>query len=134
VTVVLDASVTMSWCFEDEASAAGDAIFAQVAESGGIVPSLWHYEVANVLALATRRERISEASSKRFLSTLDRLALEVVEAPPIRLVDLAVRFGLTAYDAAYLDAAMVRAAPLATRDAALRSAAAAAGIALPLEE
>lgn len=134
MTVVIDASVTMSWCFEDEASDAGDAIFALVAKSGGIVPSLWRYEVANVLALATRRDRISEASSKRFLSTLDRLALEVVEPSPIRLVDLAGRFELTAYDAAYLDAAMVRAAPLATRDAALRSAAAAAGVTLLLEE
>lgn len=134
MTVVIDASVSMSWCFDDEASDAGDAIFARVAESGGIVPSLWRYEVANVLALATRRERISEASSKRFLSMLDRLALEFVEAPPIRLVDLAVRFGLTAYDAAYLDAAMVRRAPLATRDAALRSAAAAAGVTLLLVE
>lgn len=133
MTVVIDASVTMSWCFEDEASDAGDALFARVAESGAVVPALWHYEVANVLAVAARRDRISEASSKRFLSTLDRLALEIVDTPPARLVDLAGRFGLTAYDAAYLDVAMVRAAPLATTDAVLRRAAAAAGVALALE-
>jgi predicted nucleic acid-binding protein len=133
VTVVIDASVTMSWCFEDEASDASDAVFARVAQWGGVVPSLWRYEVANVLVLAARRGRISAASSKRFLSTLDRLALDVVDGPADRLVDLASRFELTGYDAAYLDAAMVRAAPLATWDAALRRAAREAGVALAFE-
>lgn len=51
---------------------------------------------------------------------VDRDARVVVEAQPIRLVDLAVRFGLTAYDAAYLDAAMMRAAPLAIQRCAAR--------------
>jgi predicted nucleic acid-binding protein len=133
VTVVIDASVTMSWCFEDEASDVSDAVFARVAQWGGVVPPLWRYEVANVLVLAARRDRISAASSKRFLSTLDRLALDVVDAPADRLVDLASRFALTAYDAAYLDAAMVRAVPLATWDAALRRAATEAGVALAFE-
>lgn len=134
MTVVIDASVTMSWCFEDEASDASDDVFARVVRWGGVVPTLWRYEVANVLVLAARRDRISAAASKRFLSTLDRLALDVVDGAADRLMDLASRFELTAYDAAYLDAAMVRAVPLATRDAALRRAATTAGVALALEE
>lgn len=134
MTLVIDASVTMSWCFDDEASDAGDAIFAQVATSGAVVPMLWRYEVASVLSAAARRDRITEAASKRFLSTLDRLTLEYTEAPPARLFDLASRFGLTAYDAAYLDVAMIRAVPLATTDGALGRAAKAAGVQLALEE
>jgi predicted nucleic acid-binding protein len=44
------------------------------------------------------------------------------------LFALALRYGLGAYDAVYLDLALRRQLPLATQDAALREAALAAGV------
>lgn len=133
MTVVIDASVTLSWCFEDETSDASDVLFASVARSGAIVPQLWVYEVGNVLALAQRRGRITEAETQRCFGMLARLALDRVETPrPAELAAIAAAHALTAYDAAYLHAAMTRGASLATLDAQLAAAATSAGVRLAL--
>lgn len=133
MSVVIDASVTLSWCFEDEASDASDALFASVARSGGIVPQLWVYEFANVLTLAQRRGRLTEGEAQRCFGMLDRLALDRVETPrPSELAAVAAAHALTAYDAAYLHAAMTRGASLATLDERLAAAATSAGVSLAL--
>jgi len=41
---VIDASVTLSWVFTDEHSATSDALLAQVADQGAVVPALWRLE------------------------------------------------------------------------------------------
>jgi predicted nucleic acid-binding protein len=58
VTVVLDASVTLSWYFEDERTPAANAVLDGVVATGAVVPSLWRAEVANGLRMALRRKRI----------------------------------------------------------------------------
>jgi predicted nucleic acid-binding protein len=58
---VLDCSLAMAWCFEDDASAAADAILERVRDDGALVRALWVWEVANVLTLAARRGRIAGA-------------------------------------------------------------------------
>src|ERR1700730_18889666 len=71
---VLDGSLTMAWCFEDEASPESDEI--QDWLTGGArayVPTLWHLEIANVLWVCERRKRITEADSVRFLAGLQAL-------------------------------------------------------------
>lgn len=131
--VVIDASVTLSWCFEDEASDASDALFAAVARGGGIVPQLWVYELANVLTGAQRRGRISEGEVQRCFGMLERLALDRVETPrPSELAAIAAAHELRACDAAYLHAAMTRGASLATLDERLAVAAERAGVHLAL--
>src|SRR5207249_6061277 len=52
VSLVLDASVTLGWYFEDERTAGGDAVLDRVTQSGAVVPTLWRYEVANGLQMA----------------------------------------------------------------------------------
>ena len=47
---------------------------------------------------------------------------------PAQILDLALRHDLTAYGAMYLDLALRRALPVATRDLALADAARAAGV------
>ena len=132
MTCVLDASATLAWYFEDERSQAGDALMRQVAEDGAFVPILWRYEVANGLLAAIRRGRIDVAyrdvslAELRLLPiTIDRAGWDAVWGPAL---DLADRFGLTIYDAAYLELSARRRLPLATGDRALRSAAAAMSI------
>ena len=125
--IILDSSVALSWCFEDEASPEMDAIYERVRDEGGIVPGLWHVEVGNVLVQAERRGRISAAAVAARLESLAQLPISVdIEAPARAwgaIVLLARTEGLTTYDATYLDLAMRLGLPLATNDRALADAA-----------
>jgi len=63
----MDISVTMSWCFEDEATPASDAVLDRLGAEQAAVPSSWPLEVANVLLVAERRKRLTEARASRCL-------------------------------------------------------------------
>lgn len=132
--VVVDASLTLAWALPDEASAYTDAILRFVASSKACVPDLWAHEVANGLIMAQRHGRITAAQRALFIEELLKLPIEVVRAP-VRTVlelqaELAGRYSLTVYDAAYLDLALRKGLHLATQDKALLAAAAKAGIAI----
>lgn len=129
---VLDCSVAMGWCFEDEADPYSDAVLGDLADAGAVVPSIWPLEVANVLLTAERRKRISKAQSRRFLELLQGLPISVDDASVSRAWDgalsLARDHDLSAYDAAYLELAMREGLPIATRDDLLRKAARRCGV------
>jgi predicted nucleic acid-binding protein len=129
---VLDCSVTIAWCIEDEADAATDALLDSLSAASAIAPPLWVYEVGNVLIQAERRGRISESDIMARLDILADLPIEIDTAPMARgfgdVLHLARAHQLTSYDAAYLDLAMRKSLPLATRDKALRKAAKAIGV------
>jgi predicted nucleic acid-binding protein len=132
VALVVDASVTMAWCFADEVTPAAEAALDRLNEERAFVPELWSLEVANVLLLAERRGRISEAQVTRFLALVDALPITVdpTVLPRPQLIAKAREHGLATYDAAYLLTAELYGASLATNDAALAAAAAAAGVEL----
>ncbi len=132
--IVLDASVALSWCFEDKADDMSRALLDQAARNVFVVPPIWILEVGNVLLMAERTGRITRADSARFLHLLTELSIEVFPrdergALP-EWMELARRYGLTAYDAQYLLVAVARNAPLATRDGRLGTAANAEGVEL----
>jgi predicted nucleic acid-binding protein len=134
VSLVLDASLALSWYFEDERTPAADALLDRVADEGAIVPALWRLEIANGFQTAVRRKRIDPAFRDKAITQLARLP---ISADPdtdryawTTSLPLADRFGLTLYDAAYLELAQRRSFPLATLDGALRAGADALGIAL----
>lgn len=124
---VLDASVTMAWCFEDEASDAAWGLLDRLGEDTALVPGIWSVEVANVLLVAERRRRLTRPQSRAFVTRLLALPILVEEAPPQRVLGevftLGRETGLAAYDALYLDLAARHDLPLATLDRAMRSAA-----------
>lgn len=132
--IVVDASVTLAWCFDDEASPAADAILERVVEEGAIAPAHWPLEVANGLRTAERRQHVEAGSLPQLRDLLARLPVEIqpvglaVATGPV--LDAALAHNLSAYDAAYLLLAVERQLPLATVDARLRKACAAAGVAL----
>lgn len=131
---VLDCSIVMSWCFKDEKNAEGDSILdlLKQEESEALVPSLWRFEVINVLSVAEKRNRLSTASSLLFLDFLLELPI-IVDETPQDLKDillLSKTYDLTSYDAAYLDLALRSQVPLATFDKKLKIAAKDAGIPL----
>ena len=131
---VLDASMAMSWCFADESTPYSRQVLATLLDSYAEVPALWPFEIANVLAVNEKRRRITEAISQEFLETLAGLDIRIDKSLPgvdgNALLLLARRFGLTAYDAAYLELAKRKGLPLATFDRELIEAAAQEGVAL----
>jgi len=106
----------------------------KVTNTGAVVPSLWRLETGNGLQIAIGCKRIDAAFKDRALLDLARLAitidLETDAQAWTTTLQLADRFQLTLYDAAYLELAQRRALPLATLDKALRSAADALGLTL----
>jgi predicted nucleic acid-binding protein len=126
VSLVLDASLALTWYFQDEVTPATEAILDRVAGSGAIVPALWRLEVANGLQVAVRRGRISAAYRDGSLGDLAQMNIETdlethSHAWSVTL-RLAERHELTLYDAAYLELAQRRRLPLATLDQQLRRA------------
>lgn len=130
--VILDASMALSWCFEDEWRKDSDRVLDLVRRDGALVPSLWDLEVANVLVMAERRGRTSRSDTERLQTLLQQLPIELADNDPDgRAVTMAARdYSLSAYDACYLVLAMRTGWPLATLDTSLASAASDAGVPL----
>lgn len=125
---VADASVTLSWCFEDEATAWTDGLLDRLRNGDGIiVPAHWPTEVSNGLLMAVRRKRIPAGRPALFWDELAILPF-VVELPlspdqAKAVIALSEKHGLTVYDAGYLELAKRKGLPLATLDSALKKAA-----------
>lgn len=129
---MLDASIALAWCFNDEITAEVDALLDRVRLHGAVVPSLWHLELGNGLLAAERRGRAIEGGMSVRLELFERLRIEIDPETTARawreILVLAKAERLTLYDASYLELAVRRGLPLATRDAELGSAAKRAGI------
>ncbi len=127
----LDASVTACWAFQDEDHPIAALAFRRIASEEAVVPSLWWFEVRNILIVNEDRQRIAEADTSAFLRHLSRLPIRVDSSPDEdTILRLARRHGLSVYDAAYLELAQRKTAPLATLDTQLRQAAESEGIPL----
>lgn len=130
--VVLDCSVALSWCFEDEAAEETDALLERVRDEGAVVPALWHLELGNILLQAERRGRIHAADVTTRLTLLGDLPILTDGETSVRALRetllLARTEMLTTYDAAYLEVSLRRGLPLATKDHDLRAAAHRMGI------
>jgi len=131
---VLDGSVTMAWYFKDEMDDYANAVRDGMDQSQAFVPSLWPLEVANTVVMGERRKRSTPAQAATWLSFLGILPIVVDGETTARAwgdtLSLARAHNLSAYDAAYLELAMRRGLPLATRDDRLKAAAAAVGVSL----
>jgi predicted nucleic acid-binding protein len=130
---VLDASMTLAWCFDDEGGEQAEAVLDLLAQSRAIVPTLWLLEVSNALMNAERRGRLTPAESTRFLELLRSLPIQVEEIFSMErtwgeVLNLARAHRLSTYDACYLDLAMRSGAPLASLDVNLLNAAKAMGV------
>ncbi len=131
---VVDASITLAWCFTDESSRYADEVLGHLEDDEAVAPAIWPLEVANGLLTAVRRGRLDAAELPRLSELLGALPVHV-EAVLLsdalgRVLDAARSLRLTAYDAAYLDLAARRGVPLATLDERLQSACRAADVEL----
>ena len=129
---VVDTSVILAWCLEDESSEIADAAMRRLVSEGGIAPAHWPLEVANALRSAERRGRLDGPALRRLHPRLISLPVEIV---PVELsaalgaIETA-RLELSVYDATYLDLADFRGLGLATVDERLAQACRAEGIPL----
>lgn len=138
MSFVLDASMTLAWHFEDEASAEVRAMAHRAFAEGVSVPQHWLLEVISALLRGERRNRADPAKSQEFVTFLQDLKVEVDDLDQDRAVSVLLPLArdqrLSLYDAAYLELADRRGLPLATLDASLVRAASAIGVELILRE
>jgi predicted nucleic acid-binding protein len=133
MSFVIDASVGFAWVYQSQATPETDRLLNEAA--GGttvIVPALWFLEMANVLLVAQRRKRFTARERKIALDKLTAMQFTVDEEGSRNafgeISELAEKYGLTIYDAVYLELALRRSLPLASRDEALRNAARQCGL------
>jgi predicted nucleic acid-binding protein len=131
VTFVIDASVAISWLFADEQTLLSMNLLQQVSGTGAIVPSLWRLEIASALQTGIKRKRIDAPYRDAAIQKLLSLPIETdpdtndyAWTSTLRLADI---HQITVYDASYLELALRRGLPLATRDDQLAAAAGRAG-------
>lgn len=131
---VLDSSVSIGWCFIDENTPYALTVLRRLKHGCAVVPLLWRLETANVLITAERRGRITQAKSMELAENLSDLAIiddtESLSQGLKVVLGLARDYGLTTYDAAYLELAMRLRLPIATLDKDLIKAAQKAGVEL----
>jgi predicted nucleic acid-binding protein len=134
VSFVIDNSIALAWCFEDEQTDAIMGLLDRLTETGASAPQLWPLEALNGLLTAERRGRIDTAVRRRLAGFLQALPIIIDDETASQVWSstayLAERHQLTAYDAAYLELALRLDLPLATSDSALMTAAEAAGVPL----
>ncbi|MBC8130473.1 MAG: type II toxin-antitoxin system VapC family toxin [Rhizobiaceae bacterium] len=121
---VVDRSVTGCCLMPDELHPIASAAYRRLVTDAAIVPSLWWFEMRNMLVVNERRGRLVTEQSDRALDILKRLPIQIDRTPGANLIlSLSRRHRLTVYDAAYLDLAVRQSVPLATLDDALSTAA-----------
>lgn len=130
---VIDSSIGISWVHPAQATTETNNLLDDVSAGTAIfVPAFWFLEMANCLLMLQRRKRLSQEERGTALTTLremdfvvdDESAKHAFEA----ISNLACEHSLTVYDAAYLELALRRKLPLASRDEALIRAANKAGV------
>ena len=82
MTFVVDSSVALTWCFEDEGSPAADALLTRITEEGAHAPSLWPLEVLNALRMAERRGRITTEARHEQIAFLQALPISLDPETP----------------------------------------------------
>jgi len=127
---VLDNSVVAGWTIENQASRYTEAVADRLLQDSAIVPSIWELEFTNVLRTACLRGRLQAQPAQAMVEQVLTLPIEVDRDPvrPGEILALALRHGLSSYDAAYLELALRRHLPIATQDEGLAAAAVASGV------
>jgi predicted nucleic acid-binding protein len=126
--------MAISWCFEDEFTEHSRSVLLKLKNSKALVPHIWFLEVLNVLHVAERKERIRAEQSEHFIKLFSSMPIEadcgLSGSFNKKVLYLARKHHLSAYDAAYLELALRCNAPLASLDKHLCTVAKKEGIQL----
>jgi predicted nucleic acid-binding protein len=130
---VIDSSIALAWVHPAQATELTRTLLAEV-EAGAVVhvPGLWPLELGNALLVAVRRKLMTHSQRKSALLLLSRLNATIdPETPSLAwtaISDLATDHNLSVYDSTYLELALRKRLPIATRDEPLRVAARREGV------
>jgi predicted nucleic acid-binding protein len=132
---VADASVVVAWIHPAQATSDTAAMLTAIADGATLeVPALWPLEVANALTVLVRRRKLTNDERQTGLRWLKELRVRIDhDAAALafsRLSELAMKYHLTVYDAAYLELAQRRQLALGCKDGLLRTAAKHANVSL----
>jgi predicted nucleic acid-binding protein len=132
--LILDASAALAWLIErkDPVEANREQeILSYLLNHDAVVPALWFAEVANGILVAERRCAVDTAKSALFLAIIDQVKVieDPIRPPAVQgtVLTLARTYGLTGYDATYLELVLRTKWPLATFDRQLAEAVRKAG-------
>lgn len=127
--VVIDASAILALLLPSQATPAARRFVTAAQELSFVAPFLFLWEVENVLLHYINHGKLAEPA---YAATLDQLArYEIIVESPIAVsvvLPIARADSLSLFDAAYLDLALRRRAPLVSRDKALLRAAQERGV------
>ncbi len=129
---LLDCSVALGAFFEDEQDDYSMAVWRSLDAAQALVPALWHLEMGNILSRAVQRRRITRQALDDCWARLSQVGLQTlpVHGDAQHWTQRAADWGLSAYDACYLDSALARRVPLASKDLDLCDAARRIGVPL----
>ena len=135
--IVVDCSVLIAGLLPDEIEEQAQALLEGLQRGAVVVvvPALFYQEISNVLLMAYRRKRISREVLSQYLDVVAMLPLRIDTAASTRsstmktVCELAEKYGLTTYDASYLEFAIRLDLPLVTLDSDLYNAALEVGVA-----
>lgn len=124
--IVLDSSLLLASMLPDPRGIFSESIIDASLVSGGHAPALMPFEVANVMTRSLRQGLINEADRLQQLRIFAALPI-VLEPPPdvdrlVAISGVADQYGLSGYDAAFLEQALRLGAELATLDGPLADA------------
>ena len=130
---MVDASISFSWVRRTQLTETANRLLADAEEGAAVhVPSVWPLELANGLLMGVRRRLITDVERRSAIALISELNVSIdTDAPDLAwttIYNLALAYSLSIYDAAYLELAMRKQLPLASRDGDLRRAAAQAGV------
>lgn len=131
---VLDTSVALGAFFEDEQDGYALEVWRSLEDAQAVVPALWHLEMGDILSRALRSGRITQEAIDQCWA---RIAVVGLQSLPMHgdarhWTQRAADWGLSAYDACYLDTALHQRLPLATKDKQLADVARRVGVPLYL--
>jgi predicted nucleic acid-binding protein len=131
---VIDASIALAWCFEDQSTPFTVSVLNELRCDSGVVPAIWPLEIANSLVSGERRGRLTRDQVDGAIRLLEALSITVdnrsIAQARTVVLDIARTQRLSTYDACYLDLAIRTQLPLATLDNRLEEAARRVGVEL----
>ena len=138
---VLDNSAVMRWFTPSGKQSDWDyaeRVLESMKEAEAVVPGLLYLEASNVLICAERRDEITIAQTEDFISRLGDMPIKedssTWKQSFSRIMNLARAYGLSSYDAAYLELSMRESLMLASLDKMLIKAAEKADVGIYLKE
>ena len=129
---VLGCSFAAALALLDKSSTLVSAFFLKKEPRELWVPALWWYELANVSTVAERRRTLARTDVERAISLHGSLSIQTDQTNGVdsvrMLCEITRVYGLSTYDAACLELALRKRAPLASLNRELVGAAKRSGV------